>query len=90
MPLKQFEKSAAWIDNQMEVFHSMNKSKKKRSKGHELPSEEMRIKDSEVFRSNSSKAWKIRRLVLTKDDILVGLAGQEKVIEKIPLVSINE
>ncbi len=67
----------------------MHKSRSVRAKGHHLPSEEMRIKDSEVFRSNSSKEWKIRRLVLTMDDVLVGLAGQDRIIEKIPLVSIN-
>ena len=44
------------------------------------------IKDSEVFRSKSSKACKNRRLLLTSDDLLEGLSGQETIIEKIPLV----
>jgi hypothetical protein len=81
--------SAGWLDGESETFNTMNKSKSARAKGHLLPPEETRIKDSEVYRSNTSKEWKIRRLVLTKDEILVGLAGQEKIIEKIPLVSLK-
>ena len=68
---------------------NMHKNGSTRVRGYHFPTEELRIKDSEVLRSNSSKQWKNRRLVLTKDDLLEGLSGQEKITEKIPLVSIK-
>ena len=70
-------------------YDNSNTNRSMRTRSFQLPPEDERIKDSVVFRSNSSKEWKNRRLVLTKNDLFEGLAGQDTIIEKIPLVSLK-
>ena len=84
------DENPSWKDDETSEFISnMHKTRSVRARGYQFPPEEMRIKDSEVLRSNTSKEWKDRRLVLTKDDLLEGLSGQEKIIEKIQLVRLK-
>ena len=59
-----------------------------RAKEMPIPGESQRIHEKIVWRLNSNKDWKKRTLILTKEDLLVGLDGHKFVIEKIPLVTI--
>ena len=52
-----------------------------------LPEASDRLRDELVWRLNSSKEWKQRRLVLCKEELLVALDHEDKVIDRIPLVS---
>jgi hypothetical protein len=51
-----------------------------------MPDEAIRMHERVVWRLNSNKDWKKRILVLTKEDLLIGLEGHDFAIDKIPLV----
>lgn len=54
-----------------------------------MPDESLQVHHKRVWRLNSSRDWKKRILILTKEDLLVGLEGHDFVIEKIPLVNLS-
>ena len=67
------------------MFHFHGK--RSRTKEEPLPDDGLRIHQNSVLRLNSYQHWKKRLLVLTKQDLLVGIEGHDFVVEKIPLVS---
>jgi hypothetical protein len=60
--------------------------RKRRAKDLRMPDEAIRMHERVVWRLNSNKDWKKRILVLTKEDLLIGLEGHDFAIDKIPLV----
>ncbi len=63
--------------------------RRNRRKEAPLPAKELRIHQRYVLRLNSYQHWQKRILILTKDDLLVGIEGHDFVIERIPLVILS-
>jgi hypothetical protein len=52
-----------------------------------VPSEELHVHSSSVFRFNSNRDQKKRLLILTQEELFVASEGHDYVIERIPLVN---
>jgi len=63
--------------------------RRNRRKEAPLPAKELRIHQRYVLRLNSYQHWQKRILILTKDDLLVGIEGHDFVIERIPLNEVS-
>ena len=68
----------------MTLFHFPKRRMKARDT--QIPEDSLVIHRKNVWRLTSNNDWKERILMLTKEDLLVGLEGHDFVVEQIPLV----